>query len=130
VLNASADYVTKASTGGTDKQLSHTSRRGNNSGSKLSNPIANRWLDRRCAADSVRPHPQRRLAHGCGGARSTWLAIAALLSLGTLPALQSAIYRPWPASHVQTGLAWILPALMAALIAFGPVVGLAARSVK
>ena len=71
-----------------------------------------------------------RFARARPPARWVWLAIGALLSLGTIAAMEYAIFRHWRVSHDQTGLVWILPAVMIALMAFGPVVGLMARVFK
>ena len=62
--------------------------------------------------------------------RWIWLAIGTLLNLGTLANIEDVVLRKWRLTHSQTGPAWILPVGMVAMMVFGPVLGLVARTFR
>jgi hypothetical protein len=64
------------------------------------------------------------------GGKWSWTLIGALLCLGTMAALEYAVFGQWHVSHGQTGTAWLLPAVIVALLGSGPAVGLILRRLK
>jgi hypothetical protein len=71
-----------------------------------------------------------RFARSRPRARWIWLAIGTLLNLGTLANIEDVVLRKWRLTHSQTGPAWILPVGMVAMMVFGPVLGLVARTFR
>ena len=62
--------------------------------------------------------------------RAALLAIGGILCLGTLWGVEYIVFWQWRVSHGQTGQPLILLAVGLAILAFGPVVGLAAQKLR
>jgi len=67
---------------------------------------------------------------GSPARRRALLAAGGLLCLGTLLGTEYGVFWQWRLGHGQTGQVWTLMVVGAALLAFGPVVGLVTRRLK
>ena len=62
--------------------------------------------------------------------RAALLAVGGLLCLGTMGGVEYGVFWQWRLNHGQTGQIWTLLAVGAALLAFGPAVGLVAQRLR
>lgn len=67
---------------------------------------------------------------GSAARRAALLAVGGLLCLGTMGSAVQGVFGQWFLDHGQAGQVWILLAIGASLLAFGPAVGLVAPKLR